>query len=94
MGGRSRSEPGDLDEREGGLDSIGLNAADTFEYVFDLDNEWRHECTILRDDVDPRGQFGETPNDIIPVWGWGSIPDQHGRTGPESEPDEESEDDR
>ena len=68
-------------------------AGHTFEYVFDLDDEWRHDCTILREDVDPRGEFGEIPKDIIAVWGWGSIPDQHGRTSPDSETDGESEDD-
>lgn len=85
-------EPGDLDEREQRLDAIGLTAGDTFEYVFDLDDEWRHECTVLRDDVDPRGEFGEVSKDITPVWGWGSIPDQHGRTDPEGEADDERED--
>lgn len=84
-------EPGDLDEREHRLDPI-LKAGDTFEYVFDLDQPWRHDCTVQRDDVEPRAEFGEISQEIVPVWGWGSIPDQHGRTDPDSEADDERDD--
>ena len=83
-------EPGDLDEHDHTFDSLGLRARDTFEYVFDDRRaEWRHECTILRDDVEPREEFGNVPNGITPVWGWGAIPDQHGRTGPDAEADDD-----
>lgn len=85
-------EPGDLDEREHTLDSVGLKVGDTFEYVFDLGDEWQHDCAMLRDDVDPRVEYGEVPREIVLVWGWGSIPDQYGRTSPEGEDDDEDDD--
>lgn len=49
---------------------------------------WEHECTILRDDVDPLDEAGSVPTEIVPVFGWGATPDQYGRVTPGS--DEES----
>ncbi len=60
-------DPGDLDEGEHTLGSLGLKAGDGFEYIFDLGDVWLHDCTVLRDDVEPQGEFGEITKDVVPV---------------------------
>ncbi len=57
----------------------------SFEYVFDLGAGWEHACTVLRDQVDPREEAGILPTEILPVFGWGAIPDQYGRAAPDSD---------
>ena len=69
----------DLDERAHSLSSTGLNPGDTFIYVFDLGDDWEHGCTVLRSDVDPEEEVGTVPSEILPIFGWGAIPDQYGR---------------
>jgi hypothetical protein len=68
-----------LDERAHSLSSIGLSSGDTFTYVFDLGDDWEHGCTVLRTDVDPDEEAGIVPSEILPIFGWGTIPDQYGR---------------
>lgn len=65
---------------------VGLRAGSTFRYVFDLGEEWEHVCEVERDDVDPLAEYGDEPDLPVPVYGWGSIPDQYGR---EQEDDDE-----
>ena len=79
---------GELDDRVETLARAALTAGDSFEYIFDFGDGWEHTCMVLRDDVDPREQAGVEPTGIVPVFGWGSIPDQYGRVTPD-EPDEE-----
>jgi hypothetical protein len=74
-----------LDERAHSLSSIGLSLGDTFIYVFDLGDDWEHACTVLRVDVDPEAETGIVPSEILPIFGWGTIPDQYGRLSPENE---------
>jgi len=69
-----------LDERKITLQRAGLRPGDTFEYVFDFGNSWEHRCTVLRRDVDPTKESGALPSEIASVFGWGTIPDQYGRT--------------
>ncbi len=69
-----------LDERKIPLQQAGLRPGDTFEYVFDFGDSWEHRCTVLRRDVDPAKESGASPSEIVPVFGWGTIPDQYGRT--------------
>ena len=73
----------ELDDRRTTLGAAGLAAGDAFEYVFDLGDGWEHHCTVLRDQVDPTDEWGSTPGGIVPVFGWGPLPDQYGRTGPD-----------
>lgn len=68
-----------LDELTHSLGSVGLRAGATFIYVFDFGDNWEHGCTVLRTDVDPIQESGIAPSDIVPVFGWGTIPDQDGR---------------
>jgi len=78
-------DAGLLDEQQVTLQRIGLRPGDTFEYVFDLGESWEHRCTVLRGDVDPIEELGGRPSEIVAVLGWGSIPDQYGRTTPDGD---------
>jgi hypothetical protein len=78
----------DLDERAYSLSSIGLSSGDTFIYVFDLGDDWEHRCAVLRTDVDPEEEAGIVPSEILPIFGWGTIPDQYGRLSPDDDQDE------
>ncbi len=52
--------------------SSALKKGDEFEY-------WAHQCRVEEVDVDPEDLYGEVPKLPVPIWGWGSIPDQYGR---------------
>lgn len=34
---------------------------------------------MLRTDVDPAQEWGDTPAEIVPIFGWGPIPDEYER---------------
>lgn len=59
-----------------------LSPGDEFTYVFDFGDDWRHYCRVFEEKVDPREFFGggPLPRHPVRVFGWGSIPDQYGRT--------------
>jgi hypothetical protein len=59
------------------LDLVG--PGDRFGYRFDFGDEWIHECMVEPENVDPIDIYGETPVEPVPVFGWGTIPDQYGR---------------
>ena len=59
------------------LDRVG--PGDRFGYRFDFGDEWIHECMVEPEKVDPIDVYGETPVEPVPVFGWGTIPDQYGR---------------
>ena len=73
---------GEIDERTISL-GAALAAGDSFDYVFDLGDGWEHTCTVLRGDVDPVAEWGRVPRQIVPIFGWGVLPDQYGRTRPD-----------
>lgn len=81
--------PVDPDEDEAWEDetlvlvSEALKPGDEFGYVFDLGDGWRHSCRVAADLVDPRIEAGEVPLRPLPIWGWGTLPDQHGRVRPD-----------
>ena len=77
-----------LGERASSLSSIGLHSGDTFIYVFDLSDDWEHRCAVVRTDVDPEEEAGIMPSEILPIFGWGTIPDQYGRLSPDDDQDE------
>jgi hypothetical protein len=76
-------EPGEHDWEDHELLRVGteLSPGDEFTYVFDFGDDWRHRCRVLEEKVDPREFFGDgaLPRHPVPVFGWGWIPDQHGR---------------
>lgn len=76
------AEEGDLeaeDSDEVTLGEVGLRTAARFLYVFDVGEGWTHECTVEEIGVDPFELTGEEPDVPVPVFGWGTIPDQYGR---------------
>jgi pRiA4b ORF-3-like protein len=54
-----------------------------FTYVFDFGDDWMHQCLVQNEDADPLELFGAPPLEPVAVWGWGRIPDQYARTGPD-----------
>jgi hypothetical protein len=65
------------------LGLLGLTQGTEFEYVFDLGEEWLHRCEVRAVDVDPDVEFGDEPLGPVPLFGWGTIPDQYGRSTPD-----------
>jgi hypothetical protein len=57
-----------------------LTPGDEFEYTFDFGDNWRHRCRVQPEKIDPAREFGVLPRVPLPFWGWGSIPDQYGRS--------------
>lgn len=51
---------------------------DRFSYVFDFGDDWMHLCTF-DGYADPTDVYGPDPTRPVPIWGWGTIPDQYGR---------------
>ena len=61
----------------------------TFSYVFDLGMRWSHRCRVLEYGVD----VDEDASDgVVPVLGWGTIPDQHGLVERPADLDEAADD--
>jgi hypothetical protein len=50
-----------------------------FTYVFDFGDNWQHKCQVVASNVVPEELAGVIPQQPIPIWGWGTIPDQYGR---------------
>lgn len=63
---------------------VGLG--DTFTYTFDLGDNWRHSC-FAEEGFDPAREWGEEPDAVIPIFGWGTIPDRYGRLDDDRPPD-------
>lgn len=57
-----------------------LSLGAEFQYTFDLGDNWVHRCVIGERKIDPLDELGIVPDKPLPYWGWGSIPDQYGRT--------------
>lgn len=54
-----------------------------FGYLFDFGDDWTHSCRVEPQLADPVEEYGAEPRVSVPIWGWGTIPDQYGREGPE-----------
>ncbi|MDQ3751293.1 MAG: plasmid pRiA4b ORF-3 family protein [Actinomycetota bacterium] len=70
--------PGTLDQQRISVSST-LAKGDEFVFVFDFGDDWEHHCRVEEVGVDPEELYGEAPALPVPIWGWGSIPDQYGR---------------
>lgn len=81
------AEEGEAGEQSDGvrLGEVHLRPGAPFSYVFDVGENWQHTCDVESPAVDV-GQYGGEPEAPIPVFGWGTIPDQYGR---QSEEDDE-----
>jgi hypothetical protein len=47
--------------------------------VFDFGDDWTHLCTVGPERVDPLETLGIVPDEPLPYFGWGDIPDQYRR---------------
>ena len=56
-----------------------LQPGEQFVYVFDLGDDWAHLCTVGAQRIDPVEALGIVPDQPLPYWGWGDIPDQYRR---------------
>lgn len=56
-----------------------LQPGEQFVYEFDFGDSWLHLCTVAPHRIDPLEALGITPDQPMPYWGWGQIPDQYGR---------------
>lgn len=67
-----------------------IKPGEEFAFTFDFGDDWHHRCQALPEKIDPRAKWGPGPLPPVPVpvFGWGSIPDQYGRlAAPDLEPD-------
>ena len=56
-----------------------LSLGEQFAFEFDFGDSWMHLCTVADRKVDPMEVYGAVPDRPVPYFGWGAIPDQHGR---------------
>lgn len=66
-----------IDDRRARLGLLSLG--ERFVYVFDFGDDWAHLCTVGPQRVDPLEAVGIIPDEPLPYFGWGTIPDQYGR---------------
>jgi hypothetical protein len=85
MLGGSDFEPDVIDSAGARVGALGLVPGSAFEYVFDLGDHWRHRCRVQATDLDPEEEYGALPDQPVPIWGWGWIPDQYGRVSEDEE---------
>lgn len=62
-----------------------LTAGEQFTYTFDMGDDWTHLCAVAPERIDPLQTLGIIPNEPLPFWGWGQIPDQYGRLSQDDE---------
>ncbi len=72
-------DPGSEDSDDVTLGEAGLRVGEVFTYTFDLNEAWHHTCSVDALAVDPSEEYGEEPDTPVPVFGWGTVPDQYWR---------------
>ena len=55
---------------------------DSFLFEFDFGDGWEHRCTLMETEVDPAEAYGKRPKGPAVIFGWGTVPDQYGRSSP------------
>ena len=57
-----------------------LGFTEEFTYQFDHTERWTYLCTVGPARIDPSLDINSVPAPgPVPIWGWGTIPDQYGR---------------
>jgi hypothetical protein len=69
---------GCVDSAKATLDRLA--PGEQFAYLFDIGEDWSHLCTVAARRVDPRDELGFVPQQPVPYFGWGDLPDQYGRS--------------
>ena len=73
----------DLDFEDDQQTNIGEHELGSgFHFEFDFGDSWEHRCTAIDVTMEPEEKYGQKPHRPIPVFGWGTLPDQYGRTTP------------
>jgi Plasmid pRiA4b ORF-3-like protein len=74
----------DFDVLEAARTKIGGRwlRGDSFLFEFDFGDSWEHRCSVMEMEVDPTEVYGKRPKGPAVVFGWGSVPDQYGRSSP------------
>jgi transcriptional regulator with XRE-family HTH domain len=70
------------------IGDLRLRQGDTFVYIFDLGDDHTHLGIVEHTRIDPAEVVGDVPDRPVPIFGWGSIPDQYGRRWAEDSDDE------
>lgn len=74
----------DLDVEDDQRTKIGEHdSGNEFLFEFDFGDSWEHRCRVIESDVDPEELYGQVPRSPVSIFGWGTMPDQHGRATPE-----------
>jgi hypothetical protein len=85
-GTRIESDPEEPSSRPAARTRLGpREQGETFEYEFDFGDGWLHGCTVIEIGIDQEEQYGDRPKTPVAVWGWGSMPDQYGRSSPDGD---------
>ena len=72
------------------LDELKGRPGFAFRYAFDPGEGWAHECEVVATDVDVDPD--DEADDVVAVFGWGTIPDQYGRETPDDYDDDLADD--
>jgi len=59
-----------------------LREGDQFRYEFDFGDSWEHRCMVIETEVDSEEVYGKRPKGPAVILGWGTVPDQYGRSSP------------
>lgn len=59
-----------------------VSVGDVFRYIFDFGDDWTCRCMIVSLG-DSEQLYGIVPDTPAVIWGWGSPPDQYGRSRPD-----------
>jgi hypothetical protein len=84
---------GDEDTADVTVGELAPRSGERFLYTFDPDERWRHACTVEAVDVDAEEEYGEEPATPVPLFGWGTIPDQYWRVTEDDADDYDDTDD-
>ena len=77
-------EDADEELEDGEVEKLArMRPGDAFTYAFDLGEMWLHTCTVEPEPIDPLEVLGVAPKQPTAFFGWGVIPDQYGRLGPD-----------
>jgi hypothetical protein len=92
------ARPGRRGQRRGHDRRGGAAPGHRFTYVFDLGEGWDARLLVVEevgvDPFDDRGRStARSPTAPVPVFGWGTIPDQYGRLDDEEDDDGDLDDD-
>jgi pRiA4b ORF-3-like protein len=85
IGPLNPDDKGMLDEAREALSRLAV--AQQFVYSFDLGDDWAHLCTVVDDELQFGAAAGSAPRSPTPIFGWGDIPDQYGRSWEEDDGD-------